>query len=134
VAGKTGTTQDYRDAWFIGFNDSLVVGVWVGNDDHSPMKGVVGGSLPAMIWKNFMEQAGSSTIAGAKPTLPPLPTATVKQTPQPSASPDRGTVLPLAEAQSAQCDVPVCEQYYHSFRLSDCSYQPYSGPREYCDR
>ena len=38
AAGKTGTAQDYRDAWFIGFNDSLVVGVWVGNDDHSPMR------------------------------------------------------------------------------------------------
>ena len=56
AAGKTGTSQDYRDAWFVGFDNSLVVGVWVGNDDHSPMKGVVGGSLPAKIWKDFMEQ------------------------------------------------------------------------------
>jgi hypothetical protein len=39
VAGKTGTSQDHRDAWFIGFNETLVVGVWVGNDDHSPMRG-----------------------------------------------------------------------------------------------
>ena len=61
AAGKTGTTQDYRDAWFIGFNDSLVVGVWVGNDDHSPMNGVVGGTIPAMIWKRFMEQASPPT-------------------------------------------------------------------------
>ena len=61
AAGKTGTTQDYRDAWFIGFNDSLVVGVWVGNDDHSPMNGVVGGTIPAMIWKRFMEQASAPT-------------------------------------------------------------------------
>src|SRR5439155_16294001 len=57
AAGKTGTSQDYRDAWFIGFNDALVVGVWVGNDDNSPMKGVVGGTLPASIWKRFMTEA-----------------------------------------------------------------------------
>ena len=50
VAGKTGTSQGYRDAWFIGFTDELVVGVWVGNDHRSPMKGVTGGSLPARIW------------------------------------------------------------------------------------
>lgn len=57
AAGKTGTTQDYRDAWFIGFDNLLTVGVWVGNDDHSPMERVVGGSIPASIWKNFMMQA-----------------------------------------------------------------------------
>jgi penicillin-binding protein 1A len=45
----------------IGFNDSLVVGVWVGNDDHSPMNGVVGGTIPAMIWKRFVEQASAPT-------------------------------------------------------------------------
>ena len=133
AAGKTGTTQDYRDAWFIGFNDFLVVGVWVGNDDHSPTKGVVGGSLPAMIWKQFMEQAGASMLAQAKPTPPPLPTAEDAQEPRASSA-DQNTASPLAETQSAQCDVPICEQYYHSFRLSDCSYQPYLGPRQYCDR
>jgi len=57
AAGKTGTSQDYRDAWFIGFNGPLVVGVWLGNDDNAPMKNVVGGSLPASIWKVFMTQA-----------------------------------------------------------------------------
>jgi membrane peptidoglycan carboxypeptidase len=44
AAGKTGTSQDYRDAWFTGFNEALVVGVWVGNEDRSRMKGVTGGS------------------------------------------------------------------------------------------
>ncbi|XSG83018.1 MAG: transglycosylase domain-containing protein [Methyloligella sp. ZOD6] len=52
--GKTGTSQDHRDAWFVGFAGNLVVGVWVGNDDFSPMRGVTGGSLPAMIWASFM--------------------------------------------------------------------------------
>lgn len=55
--GKTGTTQDYRDALFIGFVGDLVVGVWVGNDDNEPMKRVQGGGLPAQIWREFMGYA-----------------------------------------------------------------------------
>ncbi len=55
--GKTGTSQDYRDAWFVGFAGNLVVGVWVGNDDFTPMRGVTGGSLPAEIWHRFMKSA-----------------------------------------------------------------------------
>ncbi len=55
--GKTGTSQDYRDAWFIGFTGEYVVGVWVGNDNNSPMKNVAGGSLPTQIWKDFMVAA-----------------------------------------------------------------------------
>jgi len=57
TAGKTGTTQDYRDAWFVGFTADLVCGVWVGNDDNRPMKRVTGGRLPAHIFKAFMEDA-----------------------------------------------------------------------------
>lgn len=56
-AGKTGTTDDYRDAWFIGFTPELCTGVWVGNDDYSKTKKVVGGFIPAMIWKEFMSNA-----------------------------------------------------------------------------
>jgi penicillin-binding protein 1A len=56
VAGKTGTTSDYRDAWFIGFVPQLATGVWVGNDDTSPMKKVTGGTLPASIWHQFMAE------------------------------------------------------------------------------
>jgi len=57
VAGKTGTTSDYRDAWFIGFVPQLVTGVWVGNDDTAPMKKVTGGNLPASIWHSYMMAA-----------------------------------------------------------------------------
>ena len=57
AAGKTGTSQDFRDAWFIGFTNELVTGVWLGNDDSSPMKKVTGGSLPAMLWRQFMTDA-----------------------------------------------------------------------------
>ena len=55
--GKTGTTQNHRDALFIGFAGGLVTGVWVGNDDDTPMRGVTGGSLPASIWARFMSAA-----------------------------------------------------------------------------
>ncbi|MGD9867240.1 MAG: transglycosylase domain-containing protein [Hyphomicrobiales bacterium] len=54
VFGKTGTSQNYKDAWFVGFAGDLVVGVWVGNDDGTPMKRVTGGGLPASIWRSFM--------------------------------------------------------------------------------
>jgi penicillin-binding protein 1A len=57
VAGKTGTTNDYRNAWFIGFTSDLVTGVWFGNDDNSPMKHVTGGMLPARTWHDFMMEA-----------------------------------------------------------------------------
>jgi penicillin-binding protein 1A len=57
AAGKTGTTQDFKDAWFIGFTGRLVAGVWLGNDDSSPMKKVTGGSLPAEIWARLMREA-----------------------------------------------------------------------------
>ena len=54
VAGKTGTTNDFRDAWFIGYAPDIVTGVWVGADDYAPMKRVTGGSIPAKIWKDYM--------------------------------------------------------------------------------
>ena len=57
AAGKTGTSQSLRDAWFIGFSSDLVVGVWFGNDDDSPMKDITGGTAPALLWSDFMKKA-----------------------------------------------------------------------------
>ncbi|MBI4185146.1 MAG: PBP1A family penicillin-binding protein [Proteobacteria bacterium] len=65
VAGKTGTTQSYRDAWFVGYSADYVAGVWIGNDDGAPMKEVTGGSLPARLWHDLM--------AAAHRGLPPRP-------------------------------------------------------------
>ncbi|HUQ36265.1 MAG TPA: penicillin-binding protein 1A [Aestuariivirga sp.] len=67
IAGKTGTSQDYRDAWFVGYSSYLVAGVWLGNDDNSPTKTVTGGSVPAAIWKDVME------VAHANLSPAPLP-------------------------------------------------------------
>ena len=57
IAGKTGTSQNYRDAWFIGYSSYYVLTVWTGNDDNSPTKRVTGGGLPAQIWKDVMAPA-----------------------------------------------------------------------------
>lgn len=68
--GKTGTTQDNRDAIFIGFAENLVVGVWVGNDDNSPLGDVAGGGLPARIWRDFMSSALNNTSPRSSSALP----------------------------------------------------------------
>ncbi|MEH2511658.1 penicillin-binding protein 1A [Nitrobacteraceae bacterium AZCC 1564] len=57
AAGKTGTSQDFRDAWFIGYTANLVTGVWLGNDDNSPTKKATGGGLPVEVWTRFMKAA-----------------------------------------------------------------------------
>ena len=57
AAGKTGTSQDFRDAWFVGYTAELVTGVWFGNDDGKPMNKVTGGSLPAQLWGRTMTRA-----------------------------------------------------------------------------
>lgn len=73
AAGKTGTTNDWRDAWFIGYTAQMTAGVWVGNDDFQPMNKVTGGAVPARIWKNFMSAAHAGmpaeTLDGAYPAV-----------------------------------------------------------------
>ena len=61
AAGKTGTSQDYRDAWFIGYSGNLIAGIWLGRDDSKSMAKVTGGGLPAEIWSNFMQKATAIT-------------------------------------------------------------------------
>jgi penicillin-binding protein 1A len=67
AAGKTGTSQDFRDAWFVGFTADLVAGVWLGNDDGAPMERVTGGGLPTRIWHAFMAQANQGLPARPLP-------------------------------------------------------------------
>jgi penicillin-binding protein 1A len=68
--GKTGTTSDYRDALFVGFAGDLVVGIWVGNDDNTPLPGTAGGGLPARIWRSFMAEALGTAPARPAPAVP----------------------------------------------------------------
>ena len=67
AAGKTGTTQDHRDAWFVGYTAHLVGAVWVGNDDGDPMKKVTGSGLPAELWASFMREAHKGVQPQALP-------------------------------------------------------------------
>ncbi len=67
VAGKTGTTQDYRDAWFIGYSSQIVTGVWLGNDDNSQTHKLTGGSLPAKIWRDYMAYAHEALLPADLP-------------------------------------------------------------------
>ncbi len=71
VAGKTGTSQNFRDAWFVGYSAQLVTGVWMGNDDGRPMRKVTGGGLPARLWREFMSAAHEGIPARPLPGLGP---------------------------------------------------------------
>jgi penicillin-binding protein 1A len=67
AAGKTGTSQDFRDAWFVGYTAHLVTGVWLGNDDGTPTKHTTGGGLPVEIWSHFMRDAHQGVPVAALP-------------------------------------------------------------------
>jgi penicillin-binding protein 1A len=69
AAGKTGTSQDFRDAWFIGYTAELVTGVWLGNDDNTPTKKAVGGGLPVEVWSRFMRVAHQGVVPVGLPGL-----------------------------------------------------------------
>ena len=71
AAGKTGTTQAARDAWFIGFTADYVTGVWMGNDDNAPLTGVTGGGLPAAIWRETMVRLHDGLPIRPLPALRP---------------------------------------------------------------
>ncbi len=73
LAGKTGTTNDYKDAWFIGYTGGFVAAVWVGKDDNTPMKKVTGGAEPAQIWRGFMAAALPRLQVQAIPAGPDAP-------------------------------------------------------------
>jgi penicillin-binding protein 1A len=118
--GKTGTSQDYRDALFIGFAGDLVVGVWIGNDDNTPLKGITGGGLPARIWRDFMGQAvkGAGPKAKPKPVIAPNPDGPVEPldlpdipelpigTPDIRVDPDKGVTV-SGEIEGVPLDLTI---------------------------
>jgi penicillin-binding protein 1A len=69
AAGKTGTSQDFRDAWFVGYTGHLITGVWVGNDDNSPTRKITGGGMPVEIWTRTMKPAHQGVAVAALPGL-----------------------------------------------------------------
>jgi penicillin-binding protein 1A len=99
VGGKTGTTQDYRDAWFIGFTAQLTASVWFGNDDNSPMARVTGGGMPAIAWQRFMAEATRDDPVLPLPAAPyvpvfePPPVMVSGETPYSGPSPEERGLL-----------------------------------------
>ena len=89
AAGKTGTTQAARDAWFLGFTADYVAGVWMGYDDNTPLKGVTGGGLPAEIWRETMLRVHEGLAPRPLPMLRPAP----RPAPPPIPAPQRRAPL-----------------------------------------
>jgi penicillin-binding protein 1A len=112
AAGKTGTSQEFRDAWFVGYTSTLVAGVWLGNDDGSPTKRVSGGNLPVEVWSRFMKTG----LQGMPPQpLPGMPSGwslpSLFGTPSadasaPSAASSARPVAPAGSAQARNDDAP----------------------------
>jgi penicillin-binding protein 1A len=103
AAGKTGTTQDFRDALFVGYTANLVAGVWFGNDDNTSMRGVTGGTLPAETWRDFMKVATRGLPARSLPGAPPPAPVANRSAPATSQiaagnAPDRGGLGRLIES------------------------------------
>ncbi len=155
AVGKTGTSQNFRDALFVGWNGEYIVGVWVGNDDNSPMDKVTGGGLPSQIWTKFLggvtqpkpEQPEATPVAMADASNEaPVDGTVITDAPAVADSPavasanlmslrDLTSALSQAQEERASCNVNACSRAYRSFRASDCTFQPYGNrPRELCTR
>jgi penicillin-binding protein 1A len=106
AAGKTGTTNAYRDAWFVGYTGNYVCGVWVGNDDYAPTKRMTGGSLPAMTWRDIMAYAHHGielkNIPGVAPGPTPPPPAAVAEAAAAADAAPRPTLLTRRAADVLQ--------------------------------
>jgi len=108
LAGKTGTTSDYKDAWFAGYTGGLATVVWMGRDDGSPMAGVTGGGAPAEAWRAFMSASLKRAGAQAIPPGPPAPVAEPPAEPagvEPGADPI-GALLPPEPAPQPEPAAP----------------------------
>ncbi|MCY0149130.1 penicillin-binding protein [Hoeflea sp. G2-23] len=99
VAGKTGTSQSFRDALFVGYTANLATGVWFGNDDGAPMKKVTGGGLPAETWKTYMQAAHAGLKPAGLPLGGPLPPVAIEG---PASAAD-----PMAELVRDLAPIPV---------------------------
>ena len=99
IAGKTGTTNAHRDAWFVAFTGNLIAGIWMGNDDYQSMQRMTGGSLPAMTWRAIMSYAHQGielkNIPGVAPNPAPgsVPQARVAAVPTATDTAPRPAVL-----------------------------------------
>jgi len=101
AAGKTGTTNSYRDAWFVGFTGNFICGVWFGNDDYSSTNRMTGGSLPAQTWHDIMAFAHDGIEIKSIPGLGPATAANARVAAAPSKGPEAGQRPPLLTRRGA---------------------------------
>jgi penicillin-binding protein 1A len=144
AAGKTGTSQKSRDAWFVGYTANLTTGVWFGNDDGAPMKKVTGGALPALAWHEFMTAAHEGVPVAPlpgkwQPSTPDLfdegvPDAAVAEQvwPEPDAGATKGGPIAdaVAEWLSPEAGSPDVEPMPAASRASEAPPMPTARPRE----
>lgn len=110
AAGKTGTTQEFRDAWFIGYTAHMTTGVWVGNDDGTPMRAVMGGNLPALIWRSVMLDAHKDLQPAPLPGTEPVDVVGMHSGVLPSArSSGPGQMMGLASRTPATSSLVMRE-------------------------
>jgi penicillin-binding protein 1A len=116
AAGKTGTSQDFRDAWFIGYTSQLVTGVWLGNDDNSPTRKATGGGLPVDIWSRFMKVAHQGLQPEPVPGLAPSSAFSTNPIGQALSSllPGTNSVAPQQQQQPPQRELPPERGYVPS--------------------
>jgi penicillin-binding protein 1A len=112
AAGKTGTSQDFRDAWFIGYTANLVTGVWLGNDDNSPTKKATGGGLPVEVWTRFMKAAHQGVPVASLPNAQAAGLfsnlmQTASQVSAPSSPPAPVSTAPAPAAQAPAPLAPI---------------------------
>jgi penicillin-binding protein 1A len=106
LAGKTGTTSDYRDAWFCGFTGGLTTVVWVGRDDDKPMSRITGSSAPVDLWRSFMVAALRRLPSGPIPPGPPAP-ALLQPVADPSGRPSPSPALQTSSAARPPASPPT---------------------------
>jgi penicillin-binding protein 1A len=108
AAGKTGTSQDFRDAWFIGYTADLIAGVWLGNDDNSPTKKATGGGLPVEVWTRFMRAAHQGLQPSPLPySQPPGPLSNLAQIAPQVTAPTPPASLPASGTRPAPAPRPA---------------------------
>ena len=122
AAGKTGTSQDFRDAWFIGYTSHLVTGVWIGNDDSSPTRKATGGGLPVEIWSRVMKTGHQGIPVAALPGLAGASSLASAFPPWGNLTPPAPVATPVNNQASRQTSSPVNNQAGYQ------GYAPSSGP------
>jgi penicillin-binding protein 1A len=126
VGGKTGTSQEYRDAWFIGYTANLTAGVWVGNDSNAPTKHASGANVPAMVWSKFMTEAHKGVPVAQLPGSDLVPYLLAQPAPD-SGFRGWGSFAQVSPAEQADNDARMLNCILN--RTADCAMQPPSGAR-----